>query len=92
MDNQSNFPVGKIHKKIRNMDLNEINSRTAYNKYHNEKSLLNEEQNLKDNDNLSEKTDSIHTSYQYKKNKKGGNSYYSNRSSNNQINQNQNLT
>ena len=61
-------PIGKVHRKIYNMDLNEINSRTSYNKYHNEKSLSRADQNSQGlNDNLSEKSNSIQTSYQYRK-------------------------
>ena len=93
MESQSNFPVGKVHRNLHNMDLNDIKSRTSYNRYHNEKSVSNEGQSLQDNDNISEKANSIHTSYQYKKNKKGPNSSYSKCSYNNQNqshNQNEN--
>jgi hypothetical protein len=62
------YPIGKVHRKMYNMDLNEINSRTSYNKYHNEKSLSRADQNSQGlNDNLSEKSNSIQTSYQYRK-------------------------
>ncbi len=59
---------------MRNMDLNEINSRTSYNKYHNEKSLSRGEQSSQGiNDNISEKSNSIQTSYKYHKKKNENN-------------------
>ena len=63
------------------MDLNEVNSRTSYNKYQKEKSISKSEQNDQNNpelnDNNSEKANSVHTSYQYRKNKNDQNSTYS---------------
>ena len=67
--------VGKIHRKIRDMDLNEVNSRTSYNKYHNEKTLSKSSHSQQGmNDNISEKSNSVQTSYQYRKKKNGQNS------------------
>ena len=67
----------KSHKfdKINNTlsyDSSEINSRTPYNKYYNNKTILITE-NYKDNlnDNLSDISNSVHTSYKYRKRKKG---------------------
>ena len=84
-DPQKNQRVGKIHRKMDNMDLNEVNSRTSYNKYYTEKSLSRSEQGEKiNNDNLSQKSDSnsVQTSYQYRRNKNGPNSISSKNSYN----------
>ena len=74
MDNKKNF----LPERFNNMDLNEINYKT------NEKPVLNEGQSLPENDNISEKANSVQTSYQYKKNKRRANSTYSRGSSYNQ--------
>ena len=86
MEDPKHHPIGKVHKNMHNMDLNEVNSRTSYNKYHKEKSDSRSQQNDQNdqelNDNNSEKANSVHTSYQYRKNKNGPNSTYSKGSSN----------
>ena len=85
MENPKKPHISKVKKNIHNTDLNEVNSRTAYNKNHNEKSFSKSDQNDRDqdlNDNISEKANSVQTSYQYRKNKNGQNSTYSKGSSN----------
>ena len=97
MENPKHPPIGKVHNKIHNMDLNEVNSRTSYNRNHNEKSISKSDQNEQNepnnpelNDNKSEKANSVHTSYQYRKNKNGQNSTYSKGSSNHSHHNHQN--
>ena len=85
MENPKKLTVGKVHKKFHNTDLNEVNSRTSYNKYHNEKSASRIEKSAQEiNDNISEKENSVQTSYQYRKRQNGQNSTYSKGSSENQ--------
>ena len=67
--------IGKIYNNtISNYDSYDINSRTSYYKYHN-KTIQNTEYNREDfdenNNNFYENTNSIHTSYKYRKRKKG---------------------
>ena len=89
MENPKKPHVSKVKKNMHNTDLNEVNSRTAYNKNNNEKYSSKSEQNEQDlNDNNSEKANSVQTSYQYRKNKNGQNSTYS-RGSSNHYNQEQ---
>ena len=83
--------VGKIHRKINDMDLNEVNSRTSYNKYHNEKTLSKNSHSQQGmNDNISEKSNSVQTSYQYRKKKNRQNSISSKYSEDHQNNQQNN--
>ena len=81
--------VGKIHRKMEDVDLNEINSRTSYKKYYADKSISKSQQGSEEiiNDNLSEKANSIHTSYKYRK-KNNGNSSISSGCSCNHKNEN----
>ena len=85
MESNKKPHISKVKKNMHNTDLNEVNSRTAYNKNYNEKSLSKSVQNEQEqylNDNISEKANSVQTSYQYRKNKNGQNSTYSKGSSN----------
>ena len=85
MENPKKFTVGKVHKKFHNTDLNEVNSRTSYHKYHNEISASRSEKSAQEiNDNISEKANSVQTSYQYRKRQNEENSICSKRSSNHQ--------
>ena len=64
--------VGKIYNTISNCDSYEINNRTSYYKYHKNKPILisdNFRENI--NENLSDISSSVHTSYKYRKRKKG---------------------
>jgi len=63
--------IGKIYNTISNYDESEVNSRTPYYKHHNKTILLNDYNREDQNDNLSEVTNSVHTSYKYRKRKKG---------------------
>ena len=82
--------VGKIHRKMDDADLNEINSRTSYKKYYADKSISKSQQASEDiNDNLSEKANSIHTSYKYHKKNNGNNSISSGCSCNHKNENNQ---
>ena len=77
MEEQSRgMRVGKIHRKMEDADLNEINSRTSYKKYYADKSISKSQQGPEEiiNDNLSDKANSIHTSYKYHKKNNGNNS------------------
>jgi hypothetical protein len=83
--------VGKIHRKMEDTDLNEINSRTSYKKYYADKSISKSQQGSEEiiNDNLSEKANSIHTSYKYHKKNNGNNSISSGCSCNHKNENNQ---
>ena len=83
--------VGKIHRKMEDSDLNEINSRTSYKKYYPDKSISKSQQGSEEiiNDNLSEKANSIHTSYKYQKKSNGNNSISSGCSCNHKNENNQ---
>ena len=63
--------IGKVFNSISNYDTNEVNSRAPYYKYHNKTILIND--NIREDaiDNLSEVSNSVHTSYKYRKRKKG---------------------
>ena len=63
--------IGKIYNTISNYDESEVNSRTPYYKHHNKTILINDYNREDQNDNLSEVTNSVHTSYKYRKRKKG---------------------
>ena len=77
-------PIDRINKKLHNTDLNEVSIRTSYKNYH-EKSVSRSEHNEQElNDNISDKANSVNTSYQYRKKKNDQNSVYSKGSFNNQ--------
>ena len=79
--------TGKILNTISNYDSLELNSRTTYNNYHN-KVILKTENNREDlDDRYSQNSNSVHTSYKYRKRKKG-NMTISSKESNNYYNQN----
>ena len=79
--------IGKILNTISNYDSLELNSRTTYNNYHN-KTILKTENNREDlDDRYSQNSNSVHTSYKYRKRKKG-NMTISSKESNNYYNQN----
>ena len=63
--------IGKILNTISNFDSIELNSRTTYNNYHN-KTIIKTERNRDDLDErYSQNSNSVHTSYKYRKRKKG---------------------
>ena len=63
--------IGKILNTISNFDSIELNSRTTYNNYHN-KTIITTERNRDDLDErYSQNSNSVHTSYKYRKRKKG---------------------
>ena len=63
--------IGKIQNTISNFDSSELNSRTTYNNYHN-KTIIKTERNRDDLDErYSQNSNSVHTSYKYRKRKKG---------------------
>ena len=63
--------IGKILNTISNFDSIELNSRTTYNNYHN-KTIIKTERNKDDLDErYSQNSNSVHTSYKYRKRKKG---------------------
>ena len=63
--------IGKILNTISNFDSIELNSRTTYNNYHN-KTITKTERNRDDLDErYSQNSNSVHTSYKYRKRKKG---------------------
>ncbi len=63
--------IGKILNTISNFDSIELNSRTTYNNYHN-KTIIKTERNMDDLDErYSQNSNSVHTSYKYRKRKKG---------------------
>ena len=79
--------IGKILNTISNFDSIELNSRTTYNNYHN-KTIIKTERNRDDLDErYSQNSNSVHTSYKYRKRKKG-NMTISSKESNNYYNQN----
>jgi len=65
------YKFGKLYNTISNYDESEVNSRTPYNRYHNKTILINDYNRENQNDNLSEVSNSVHTSYKYRKRKKG---------------------
>ena len=70
--------IGKILNTISNFDSIELNSRTTYNNYHN-KTIIKTERNRDDLDErYSQNSNSVHTSYKYRKRKKGKNYYIQN--------------
>ena len=62
---------GKLYNTISNYDESEVNSRTPYYRHHNKTILINDYNKEDQNDNLSEVSNSVHTSYKYRKRKKG---------------------
>ena len=79
--------IGKILNTISNYDSLELNSRTTYNNYNN-KTIIKTERNRDDLDErYSQNSNSVHTSYKYRKREKG-NMTISSKESNNYYNQN----
>ena len=65
------YKFGKLYNTISNYDESEVNSRTPYYRHHNKTILINDYNKEDQNDNLSEVSNSVHTSYKYRKRKKG---------------------